>query len=67
MAHLNPFDALSPPDCCARFRWQDFITLGFIDPDVDIEELRKELLPALSNVFDQVSLSPQPSNLNPKP
>jgi hypothetical protein len=36
---------------------QDFITLGFIDPDVDIDELRKELLPALSNVFDQVRKS----------
>mmetsp|Transcript_9002 Transcript_9002/g.22534 ORF Transcript_9002/g.22534 Transcript_9002/m.22534 type:complete len:662 (-) Transcript_9002:6-1991(-) len=32
---------------------EDFITLGFISPDVDVDELRKELLPALSNVFDQ--------------
>ena len=32
---------------------QDFVTLEFIPPETDIEELKKELLPALSNVFDQ--------------
>lgn len=32
------------------------MTLEFIPPETDIEELRKELLPALSNVFDQVLL-----------
>ena len=53
--HSNSFEELSPYDCGAWSRLQDFITLGFIDPDVDIDELRKELLPALSNVFDQVS------------
>ena len=32
---------------------EDFVSLEFIPPDTDLEELKKELLPALKNVFDQ--------------
>ena len=32
---------------------QDFVSLEFIPPETDLVELRKELLPALKNVFDQ--------------
>ena len=33
---------------------QDFVTLDFLDPKEDVEALKKDLLPALKNVFDQV-------------
>ena len=35
---------------------QDFVSLEFIPPETDLVELRKELLPALKNVFDQVCI-----------